>query len=80
MQLIAHESAGLHHASGRIGHGQLEDELCQINGNSCSIHVGFFSFDEGLIPTPVKTSFTSATARSNLKRPIWLEQLKSLFS
>jgi hypothetical protein len=38
-----------------IGHGELEDGLCQINGDGCSIHVGLLAFDEDLIPTPMKT-------------------------
>ena len=35
--------------------GYLEDGLCKINGNGCSIHVGLLSFED-LIPTPMKTS------------------------
>ena len=27
-----------------VGHGKLEDGLCQINGDGCSIHVGLLSF------------------------------------
>ncbi|HEX5805098.1 MAG TPA: hypothetical protein VFY31_02030, partial [Macromonas sp.] len=33
----------------------LEHGLCQINGDSCSIHLGLLSFED-LIPTPMKTS------------------------
>ncbi|MBN9330861.1 hypothetical protein, partial [Comamonas sp.] len=35
--------------------GELEDGLCQINGDGCSIHLGLLSFED-LIPTPMKTS------------------------
>jgi hypothetical protein len=54
LELRACQALGFDHAPGRIGHGQLEDGLCQINGNGCSIHVGLLSFED-LIPTPMKT-------------------------
>ena len=55
LELGARQALGFDHAPGRIGHGQLEDGLCQIDGNGCSIHVGLLSFED-LIPTPMKTS------------------------
>ncbi|MBA3772150.1 MAG: hypothetical protein H0X13_06605 [Ramlibacter sp.] len=54
---------GFNDAPGRIGNGQLEDRLCQINGNGCSIHVGLLSIVEDLIPTPMKT-----------RAPMWRKQ------
>src|SRR6185369_6108834 len=55
LELSASEPVFLSHAPGHVGHGQLEDGLCQIDGDGCSIHVGLLSFED-LIHTPMKTS------------------------
>jgi len=61
-KLGAGEAVGFDDSPGRIGHGQLEDGLCQINGNGCSIHVGLLLL-MNLISTPMKT-----------RAPIWRKQ------
>src|SRR6185369_17176477 len=55
LELSASEPVFLSHAPGHVGYGQLEDGLCQIDGDGCSIHVGLLSFED-LIHTPMKTS------------------------
>jgi hypothetical protein len=62
LELGARQALGFDNAPGCIGHGQLEDGLCQIDGNGCSIHVGLLSFED-LIRTPMKTS-----------APLWREK------
>ena len=39
-----------------VGHGELEHGLGKIDRNGSSIHVGLLTFDEDLIPTPMKAS------------------------
>ncbi len=63
LELGAGQAVGFNDFPAGIGHGQLEHRLCQINGNGCSIHVGLLSFDEDLIPTPMKT-----------RAPMWRKQ------
>jgi hypothetical protein len=44
LELGAAEALGFNDAPVLVGHGQLEDGLCQINGDGCSIHLGLLSF------------------------------------
>ena len=55
LELSAGEPVFLCDAPRRIGDGQLEDGLCQIDGDGCSIHVGLLLFED-LIRTSMKTS------------------------
>lgn len=55
LKLSAGQAVRTSDAPSRISLRHLEDGLCQIDGNGCSIHVGLLSFDEDLIPTPMKT-------------------------
>ena len=54
-ELCSREALGFHHAPLRIGHSQLKDRLCKIDGNGSSIHVGLLTLKE-LIPIPMTTS------------------------
>ena len=55
-ELGAGEAMRFNDAPGVIGHGELENRLCPIDGNRCSIHVGLLANAEDLmIPTPMKT-------------------------
>jgi hypothetical protein len=49
-------SLGFNDAPVLVGHGELEHGLGKIDRNGSSIHVGLLTFDEDLIPTPMKTS------------------------
>ncbi len=49
-------SLGFNDAPLLVGHGELENGLGKIDRNGSSIHVGLFTFDEDLIPTPMKTN------------------------
>ena len=44
LELGAREALGFDDVPVFIGHGKLEDGLCQINGDGCSIHLGLLSF------------------------------------
>ena len=55
-ELAARQALRFNHAPERIGHGELKDRICKIDGNGSSIHVGHLSFDEHLMPTPMNTS------------------------
>ena len=48
-------SLGFNDAPVLVGHGELEHGLGKIDRNGSSIHVGLLTFDEDLIPTPMKT-------------------------
>lgn len=55
-ELGAGEAMRFNDAPGVIGHGELENRLCPIDGKRCSIHVGLLANAEDLmIPTPMKT-------------------------
>ena len=56
LELSAGEALGFNNAPMLIGHCNLENGFGQIDGHGSSIHVGLLSFDEDLIPTPMKTS------------------------
>jgi hypothetical protein len=44
LELGAGQALGFDHAPVFIGHGELENRLCKIDGNSSSIHVGLLTF------------------------------------
>ena len=43
LELGTGQAMSLDNAPGRIGHGELEDGLCKINGNGSSMHFGLLS-------------------------------------
>ena len=63
LELGAGETMRFDDMPGVIGHGELKNRLCQIDGNGCSIHVGLLTNVEDLIPTPMKT-----------RAPMWRKQ------
>lgn len=44
LELGAGQALGFNDMPVLIGHDELEDGLCQINGDGCSIHIGLLSF------------------------------------
>ncbi len=56
LELGAGEALGFNDAPVLVGHGELEHGLGKIDGNGSSMHVALLTFDEDLIPTPMKTS------------------------
>jgi hypothetical protein len=56
LELGAGEALGFNDAPVLVGHGELEHGFGKIDGNGSSIHLGLLTFDEDLIPTPMKTS------------------------
>jgi hypothetical protein len=54
LELGARETLGIYNPPMFIGHSELENRLCKIDGNGSSIHVGLLTLKD-LIPMPMTT-------------------------
>jgi hypothetical protein len=59
------QAVRFNHAPIAIGHGELEDGLCNTDGIGSSMHVGSLAFVEDLIPAPMNT-----------RTPMWRKQTR----
>ena len=57
LELVACQAMGFQYLPMRIGHGQLEHALCQVNGDSSSIHVGLLSLMSADNPSHMSASW-----------------------